>query len=134
MGCIIFVKPYEGKESMAIMDFWEEYGKNPAKAMWCTKQWFNSGSTAIVDSGVASVHLARGFAENDMCMIENVTSGHSNFPRQWLLSKAKARGQRACCTFILKVGNHRCWELLDVVDCDMQPMCVLGIAGTTAIL
>jgi hypothetical protein len=29
----------------------------------------------IVDSGVASVYLARGFAENDMCVIENVTSG-----------------------------------------------------------
>ena len=27
MGCIIFVKPYEGKEIMANKDFWEEYGK-----------------------------------------------------------------------------------------------------------
>jgi preprotein translocase subunit SecE len=40
MGCIIFVKPYayEGKESMANKDFWEEYGKELAKTMWCTTQ------------------------------------------------------------------------------------------------
>jgi hypothetical protein len=83
MGCIILVKPYEGtKESVANTDFWEEYGKNHAKTMWFTKQWFNSRRTAIVDSGVASVHLARGFAENGMCMIGSVTSGHSKFPRQ----------------------------------------------------
>jgi hypothetical protein len=36
MGCIIFVKPYEGKESMANKVFREEYGKNLAKTMWCT--------------------------------------------------------------------------------------------------
>jgi hypothetical protein len=42
MGCIIFVKPYEGKESMANKDFWEEYGKNLAKTMWRNNQWFNS--------------------------------------------------------------------------------------------
>jgi hypothetical protein len=42
MGCIIFVMPYEGKESMANKDLWEEYGKNLAKTMWCTNQWFNS--------------------------------------------------------------------------------------------
>jgi hypothetical protein len=38
MGCIIFVKPYEGKESMANKDFWEDYGMNHAKTMLCTKQ------------------------------------------------------------------------------------------------
>jgi hypothetical protein len=74
--------------------------------MWCTKQWLNSGRTAIVDSGAASIHFARGFAENDMFMIENVTRGRSKLLRQWLLSKAKARGQRASCTYTLKVGNH----------------------------
>jgi hypothetical protein len=64
-------------------------------------------------------------------MIENVTSGHSKFPRQWLRSKAKARGQRASCTSILKVGNHG-WDLFAALDCDKQPMCLLGSAGTTA--
>jgi hypothetical protein len=52
---------------MANTNFWKEYGKIPAKAMWYIKHWFNnSGRTAILDSGVAGVHLARGFAENDM--------------------------------------------------------------------
>jgi hypothetical protein len=116
---------------MANKGFGKEYGKNPGKAMWSTKQWFHCGRTAIVDRCVASVHLARGFAENDMCMIGNVTSGHSKFPRQWLFSKAKARGQRASCTSILKVENHG-WEQLAAVDCDKQPMCMLGTARTTA--
>jgi hypothetical protein len=92
------------------------------KAMRLTRQWFKSARTLIVDSGVASAHIARGFAQNGMCMIWNVTSGQSKFPRQWLISKAKARGQR---------GNHG-WELLAALDCDKQPMCLLGTAGTTA--
>jgi hypothetical protein len=30
MGCIIFVKPYEGKESMANKEFWKEHDKGYA--------------------------------------------------------------------------------------------------------
>jgi hypothetical protein len=116
---------------MANKELCNEYGKNPAKAMRCTKQWLNSGRTAIVDSGFASVNLARGLAENGMYMIGNVRTGHSKFPRKWLLSKAKKRGQRASCTSTLKVGNHE-WDLLATVDRDKQPMCLLGTAGTTA--
>jgi hypothetical protein len=65
-----------------------------------------------------------------MYMIGNVKSGHSKFPRKWLLSKAKKRGQRASCTS--KVGNHE-WELLAAVNRDKQRMCLLGNGITTAI-
>jgi hypothetical protein len=130
-GCIIFVEPYEGKERMAKKELCNEYNKDPAKAMRCTKQWFNTGRAAIVDIFFASMTLARGLADNGMYMIGKVKTGHSKFPRKWLLSKAKMRGQRASCTSTLKVGNHE-WELLAAVDCNKQPMCLLGTAGTTA--
>jgi hypothetical protein len=63
--------------------------------MSCTKQWFNTGRPAIVDSGLVRGHLARGFAENGMYVIGTLQSGHSKFPRHRLLSKAKERGQHA---------------------------------------
>jgi hypothetical protein len=116
---------------MANKEFCNECGKNHAKPMRSTKQWYNSGRTAIAGSGFASVNLARGFAENGMYTIGNVKSCHSKLPRKWFLSKAKKRGQRVSCTSTLKVGNHK-WELLRAVDHDKQLMGLLGIAGTTA--
>jgi hypothetical protein len=97
-GCIIFVEPYEGKERMTHGEFCKDYGKNPAEAMQCKKQWFNSVRTAI-DNESASVHLASGFAEHGMYKKSgNVKNRHSKFPRQWLRSKATERGQCASCT------------------------------------
>jgi hypothetical protein len=106
------MEPYEGKERMANKELCNEYGKKHAKAMRCTKQWFNSGRTAIVDTSFASMNLARGLAENGMYMIGNVKSGYSKFPHKWLLSKAKERAQRTSCTSTLKVGNHVAFSLL----------------------
>jgi hypothetical protein len=131
-GCIIFVQLYKGKERMAHNEFCKDYGNNPAKAMRCTKHWLNSGRAAIVDSGFASVHLARGFAEHGMTFDDwQCHNGHSKFPRHWLRSKAKERGHRTSCTSKLKVWNHE-WELLAAVDCDKQPMSLFGNVGTTA--
>jgi hypothetical protein len=130
-GCIMLVEPYEGKERMAEKEFCKDFRKNPAKAMRCTMPWFNSGRTVIADSGFASVQLAKELAENGLYMIGNVKTGHSKYPRQWLLSKVKTRGERASCKSTMKVGNQE-WELLAAADCDKQPMCLLGTAGTTA--
>lgn len=99
--------------------------------MRCTKPWFNSGRTVVVDSGFASAKLAKALARHGMFMIGNVKSGHASFPKKWLLERAKERGQRVSCSTSTFTVDGADWSLLAAADCDKQPMALLGTTGTT---
>eukprot|EP00873_Tetraselmis_striata_P044287 jgi/Tetstr1/464551/TSEL_009308.t1 len=130
-GCIVFVEPYEGAVRMASKEFIPEWGKNPAKCIRCVKPWFGSGRCVIADSGFASVKCAQGLAEHGLFMIGNVKTGSAGFPKQFLLSNLKERGDRVCLTSSIKTNSGQEWSLLAAGDRDKQPMSLLGTAGTS---
>eukprot|EP00873_Tetraselmis_striata_P009895 jgi/Tetstr1/430159/TSEL_019991.t1 len=130
-GCIVFVEPYEGAVRMASKEFIPEWGKNPAKCIRGVKPWFGSGRCVIADSGFASVKCTQGLAEHGLFMIGNVKTGSAGFPKLFLLSNLKERGDRVCLTSSIKTSSGQEWSLLAAGDRDKQPMSLLGTAGTS---
>lgn len=130
-GCFMFVEPYEGKTRMNDKEFVREYGKNPSKCIRCVNPWFGSGRVVIEDSGFALVPCAKGLAEHGLFMIGNVNGASTGFPKAWLRSQLKERGDRACASSNIKLGNGDEWSLLVAADIDNPPMCLLGTTGTT---
>ena len=130
-GVIIFYEMYEGKDKMKDKEFVKEAGKNPAKALRCTKNWFRSGRVVIVDSGFASVALAAHLFDNGLFMIGNVKTADRSFPKAWLLSNVPRRGMRAMCTSNVTTPRGNTMHLLATADMDKQPMALLGSAGTS---
>ena len=131
-GILIFYEAYEGSARMESKEFVAEFGKNPAKALRCVKNWFHSGRLVLVDSGFASVELAMGLAEHGLLHIGNVKTAHTGFPKDWLLSQVKERGDRAICTAEVKLKDGSTLALLATADRDKQPMALLGSAGCTS--
>ena len=131
-GVIIFYEIYEGKEKMNGKEFVKEAGKNPAKALRCTKAWFRSGRVIVVDSGFASVTLAAHLFDNGLYMIGNVKTADRSFPKEWLLSQVPRRGMRAMCTTTVTTPCGNTMHLLATADMDKQPMALVGSAGTSA--
>ena len=130
-GLLIFYEIYEGKEKMEDKEYVREWGKNPAKAMRCVKNWFHSGRLVLVDSGFASVELAQGLAENGLFMIGNVKTAHAGFPKAWLNGQVTQRGDRAIASADLPLQDGSMVSLLAAADKDKQPMSLLGTAGTS---
>ena len=130
-GVIIFYEPYEGKQLMKDKDFCRTAGKNPAKALRCTRNWFGSGRLVVLDSGFASVKCALHLHDHGLFMIGNVKTGTTGFPKDWLLSQVPSRGDRAVAsaTVTSPAGNQV--DLLAAADRDRQPMALLGTAGTS---
>ena len=131
-GILIFYETYEGAARMESKEFVAEFGKNPAKAMRCAKNWFRSGRLVLVDAGFASVELAMGLAEYGLFMIGNVKTAHAGFPKDWLLSQVKERGDRATCTAEVRLPDGSSLSLLAAADKDKQPMALLGSAGCSS--
>lgn len=131
-GVVIYYEPYEGKERMAEAEYVSEAGKNPAKALRCTKPWHGSGRLVILDSGFASVTCAMHLADKGMYFIGNVKTAHSSFPKKWLLSKVPRRGMNATCTTTVTTRAGLQLHLLGAADMDRQPMALLGTAGTSS--
>ena len=130
-GVIIFYEPYEGKSRMAMAEFVELAGKNPAKALRCTKPWHGTGRLVILDSGFASVSCAKHLADKGLFMIGNVKTADTAFPKAWLLSKVPRRGMTATCTTTVTTPGGLQLHLLGAADMDRQPMALLGSAGTS---
>ena len=130
-GAIIFSEFYEGKALMASKEFVRPYGKNPAKALRCSKPWHGTGRTLILDSGFASKACAVGCADCGLFMIGNVKGGHRDFPKKWLLDNVKERGDRAVATASFRSASGETWTMLAAADRDKQPMTLLGTAGTS---
>ena len=131
-SCIIFVEPYEGKDRMAKKPLVKEWGKAPAVAMRCIKPWWGTGRLLIADAGFASLKLCHGLAEHGTFLIGNVKTGHSGFPKRWLLEQVPSRGCRASATTVYKSQSGETWEIIAAADRDKQPMALIGTAGTTA--
>ena len=130
-GVVVHYEMYEGKKLMEEKEFVDIAGKNPAKAMRCVKPWFGSGRVVILDSGFASVRCALHLMDKGIYMIGNVKTGHTQFPKAWLISQVPRRGDRAMCTAMAVSPNGTRVHLLGAADRDKQPMALLGTAGTT---
>ena len=117
-GAIIHAEIYEGKALMANKDFVIEVGKGPAVALRCTRPWHGSGRCVIVDSAFASMKCVKGFAERGMFIIGNVKQGHSDYPKEYLLSLVKQRGQRASCVTTITTDSGETWEVLAAAGMD----------------
>lgn len=130
-GVIIWSELYEGKDRMADKEFVAEYSKSSALALRCSKPWFNTGRTLILDSGFASLLCAKACANNGLYMIGNVKTGHRGFPRKWLLEHAPERGARSFASSQFTSKSGETWSVLAACDKDKQPMALIGTAGTT---
>ena len=130
-GVIIHAEIYEGKKLMENKEYIKPHGKNPAKAMRCTKPWHGSGRTVILDSGFMSVECATGLYDLGLFSIGNVKTASKGFPKDWLLSQVKQRGDEATATAEVKSRRGTTVHLLATADRDKQPMTLLGTAGTS---
>jgi hypothetical protein len=130
-GILIHYECYEGKDLMEKKEFNDIAGKNAAKAMRCTKPWFRSGRTVITDSGFTSMPLVKELFDHGLFVVGNVKTAHKEFPKEWLLSIAKKRGDRAVCSTTIKTRAGRDINLLAAADMDKQPMALLASAGTS---
>jgi hypothetical protein len=130
-GILVHYESYEGKDLMDTKEFNDIVGKNAAKAMRCTKPWFRTGRTVITDSGFTSMPLVKELYDNGMFVVGNVKTAHKEFPKEWLLSNAKKRGDRAVCSADIKTRAGRDINLLAAADMDKQPMALLASAGTS---
>ena len=128
-GVIIWVEIYEGKDRMREKEFVTEYGAGCATMLRCTKPWHGSGRLALGDSACASFKTATAMAERGMYFIGNVKTAHRRFPKKWLSSQCKERGQRAFASTEFHVGGDkwRCWASIDM---DKQPMSLISTAAT----
>ena len=130
-GVIVAYEVYEGKQRMETAEYVQEAGKNPAKALRCTKPWHGSGRVVILDSGFASVKCAKALRDKGLFMIGNVKTASMGFPKDWLISQVPRRGMRAVCTTTVTTDGGIQLELLGAADRDRQPMALLGTAGTS---
>jgi hypothetical protein len=65
-------------------------------------------------------------------MIGNVKGASTRFLKKWMLDKLHVRGDnRVCASSSFKTSNGQEWTLLAAGDNDMQPMTLLGSAGTS---
>ncbi len=91
-GVLLEAEIVEGAEIDEKKEFVEQWGKTTATTLRLMRRWWSTGKIGVADSWFASYKTAVALMKHGLFFVGNVKTAHKYFPKTWLKSQVKKRG------------------------------------------